>query len=261
MVAGYLERLGMPRPSRSDAGALAALHRAHLDRVPFENLSIHLGEPLSLDSADLIDKIVTRQRGGFCYELNGAFAMLLAALGFRVGRLAARVASPAGLGPPLDHLVLLVHPDDGSGPWLADVGFGDHAALPIRFDLRTDQPDPAGTFRLADAPPDDIDVLRDSTVRYRVERRERELSEFAAMCWYQEHSPQSHFTRNLVCSRLADGERVSISGRTLIRTRNGVRSEQPLPADHDLLQAFQDHFDIRLARVPEIVAADQPAGT
>ena len=57
------------------------LHRAHQLTVPFENLSIHLAEPISLDERDLIDKIVRRRRGGFCYELNGAFALLLEALG------------------------------------------------------------------------------------------------------------------------------------------------------------------------------------
>jgi N-hydroxyarylamine O-acetyltransferase len=68
--------------------------------VPFENLSIHLAEQVSLDERDLIDKIVRRRRGGFCYELNGAFALLLEALGAQVSRVAARVYGESGLGPP-----------------------------------------------------------------------------------------------------------------------------------------------------------------
>ena len=74
MLAAYLARIGVPGPLALDAAALRDLHQAHLVAVPFENLSIHLGEPISLDEADLIDKIVCRRRGGFCYELNGAFA-------------------------------------------------------------------------------------------------------------------------------------------------------------------------------------------
>ena len=65
--------------------------------MPFENLSIHLGEPISLDEDELIGKIVSRRRGGFCYELNGAFALLLQALGVhveRVARVSDRQASP-----------------------------------------------------------------------------------------------------------------------------------------------------------------------
>ena len=77
-VLAYLDRVGVTAPDASDAAGLRTLHRAHQMTVPFENLSIHLAEPISLDERALIDKIVRRRRGGFCYELNGAFALLLA---------------------------------------------------------------------------------------------------------------------------------------------------------------------------------------
>ncbi len=75
-AAAYLDRVGGAAMDARDAAGLRALHRAHQLTVPFENLSIHLGEPISLDEGDLVDKIVRRRRGGFCYELNGAFALL-----------------------------------------------------------------------------------------------------------------------------------------------------------------------------------------
>jgi len=114
-LAGYLRRIGVTRPPAADEAALRELHQAHLLAVPFENLSIHLAEPISLAPADLLDKIVVRGRGGFCYELNGAFALLLEALGAQVRRVAARVHSQDGLGPPFDHLALVVGLPDGSG--------------------------------------------------------------------------------------------------------------------------------------------------
>ncbi len=91
VLAAYLARIGVRGPLVLDAAALRGLHQAHLATVPFENLSIHLGEPISLNEADLIGKIVTRRRGGFCYELNGAFACLLERLGAQVRRVSARV--------------------------------------------------------------------------------------------------------------------------------------------------------------------------
>ena len=94
-VVAYLDRVGVTAPAVGDAAGLRALHRAHQLTVPFENLSIHLAEPVSLDERDLIDKIVRRRRGGFCYELNGAFALLLEALGAQVSRVAARVYGEA----------------------------------------------------------------------------------------------------------------------------------------------------------------------
>jgi len=149
-VTAYLHRIGAERPLVLDAAALSALHRAHLLAVPFENLSIHLAEPISLGEDDLIGKIVTMRRGGFCYELNGAFAALLEALGAQVVRVAARVYGNGRPGPPFDHLALVVRLADGSGPWLADVGFGSHSTYPLRYDSRDGQDDPGGRFLLAD---------------------------------------------------------------------------------------------------------------
>lgn len=79
-VEEYLARLGVETPPPPDAPSLRSLQAAHLRRIPFENLSIHLGEPISLDIDDLADKILRRRRGGFCFELNGLFAQLLAFL-------------------------------------------------------------------------------------------------------------------------------------------------------------------------------------
>lgn len=267
-LAAYLDRIGTGRPGKADSAALRALHRAHLLAVPFENLSIHLGEPISLEPDDLIGKIVTRRRGGFCYELNGAFALLLGALGFDVRLLAARVFGDDRLGPPFDHLALLVHTVDGDGPWLADVGFGSHSELPLCFGQRGPQDDPAGSFRLAAVSPaaacgpgsgsasgaGDIDVSRDGQPQYRLELRERALADFGPTCWWQQTSPESHFTRATVCSRLTASGRVSISGRTLIRTADGIRTEQELPADDAVLAAYRDHFGIILDRVPAVAA-------
>ena len=254
IVAAYLRRIGVERPAVADAAALRALHRAHQIAVPFENLSIHLPEPISLDEADLVDKIVRRRRGGFCYELNGAFALLLEALGARVTRLAARVYGDGRLGPPFDHLALAVRLPDGTGPWLADVGFGSHSVYPLRLDSRAGQDDPAGRFLLTDADGDDVDVLRDGQPQYRIEQRERSLADFAPTCWWQQTSPASHFTRATICSRLTEDGRLSISGRTLIRTSGESRTEQDLDRDDDLLAAYRDHFGVVLGHIPGAVA-------
>jgi N-hydroxyarylamine O-acetyltransferase len=256
-VVAYLDRVGVAAPAAGDAAGLRSLHRAHQLTVPFENLSIHLAEPISLDEPALIDKIVRRRRGGFCYELNGAFALLLEALGAQVSRVAARVYGEAGLSPPFDHLALIVRPADGSGPWLADVGFGSHSDYPLLLDARDDQDDPAGRFRLADAGAGDIDVLKDGKPQYRIEMRERSLADCVPTCWWQQTSPLSHFTQSTICSRLTPGGRVSISGRMLIQTQDGTRTEQQLDTDDALLAAYRDHFGITLSRLPDDPAASR----
>ena len=253
MTDAYLARISVPRPLVLDASALRDLHRAHQVAVPFENLSIHLGEPISLDEADLIDKIVGRRRGGFCYELNGAFASLLGSLGADVRRVSARVFGQDGrLGPPFDHLALVVRLPDGTGPWLADVGFGSHSTYPLVAEADDEQADPGGRFLLARTPDGDIEVAKDGQPQYRLELRERALADFVPTCWWQQTSPDSHFTRSVICSRLTDDGRISISGRRLIRTAGGQHVEENLPDDTAVLAAYRDHFGMNLTRVPSL---------
>lgn len=124
------------------------MHEAHLLAVPFENLDIHLGREIVLNEAALWTKLVVHRRGGFCYELNGPFALLLRAFGFPVDLLSAAVAtSTGGFGPELDHLTLLVHLEDD---WLADVDFGESFRYPLRLQAELVQPQGKRSYRLED---------------------------------------------------------------------------------------------------------------
>ncbi|MFB4424593.1 arylamine N-acetyltransferase [Streptomyces sp. QL37] len=249
----YLERIGAIRPVRADADALRELQVRHLMTVPFENLSIHLGQDIVLEEEKLVDKIVADRRGGFCYELNGAFAALLGELGFRVTLLQARVFGDGGrLGIPYDHVALRVETDDGTGPWLADVGFGDHALHPLELEARTEQVDPCGTFRLREAPQGDLDLLRDGSRQFRLDLRPRVLADFRAGSWYHRTSPDSHFSRSLICSRRTVDGRVTLRGRTLITTVRGERHETELKDDAEVLAAYRDHFGLALTRPPTV---------
>jgi N-hydroxyarylamine O-acetyltransferase len=217
--------------------------------VPFENLSIHLGEPIVLSQAALVDKLVRRRRGGFCYELNGGFAMLLDALGYRVTMLAARVIGRDGLGLPFDHMALRV---DLAEPWLVDVGFGKHSHYPLRLKDGFEQIDPGGTFEVVARDDGDTDVLMDGEPQYRLEPRGRELGDYEATCWWHQTSPKSHFTQSIVCSRLTETGRVSLAERTLIETDGTERRERTLSTDAEVLAAYRAYFDISLDRVPEL---------
>ena len=120
-LAAYLDRTGYQGPREPNRDALAALHAAHVAAIPFENLDILLGRPISLDLAALQAKLVGGRRGGYCFEQNTLFRAALEAVGFRVTSLAARVRG-GGVLRPRTHMLLRV--DLAEGPFLADVGFG-----------------------------------------------------------------------------------------------------------------------------------------
>jgi N-hydroxyarylamine O-acetyltransferase len=246
-VAAYLDRIGASRPAGMGAASLAELQRRHLFAVPFENLSIHLGEPIVLEEDALFDKLVRRRRGGFCYELNGAFAALLSALGFPVTLLAARVYGADRLGPLFGHLALRL---DLAEPWLVDVGFGRFSTCPLRLDEAGDQPDREGTLRITRAESGDLDVSLDGAPQYRIEPRPRTLTDFEPTCWWHQTSPRSHFTQSTVCTLPTERGRITLSGRTLIESAGGIRSERLLASDAEVLTAYQTYFGIALERVP-----------
>ncbi|OEJ28620.1 acetyltransferase [Streptomyces agglomeratus] len=250
-VDSYLGRIGAARPERPTLEALRELHLRHLHSVPFENVSIHLGEDIVLEEKALFDKIVASRRGGFCYEANGVFASLLTALGFDVQLLEARVLGAGQPGIPYDHLALRVTTADSTASWLVDVGFGDHSHYPLDLTVRGDQAEPGGVFRIAEAPYGDLDVFRNGDPAFRLNLRPRVLADFRAGCWWHSTSPQSKFTRSLVCSRLTSEGRITLTGRKLVTTVSGSRHERELTTEAEVLAAYREHFDIALDRTPE----------
>jgi N-hydroxyarylamine O-acetyltransferase len=247
-TAAYLQRINYTGSIDRTVENLHQLQLAHLLSVPFENLSIHSGEPIVLDDDSLFDKIVVRRRGGFCYELNGLFAALLRELGFDVQMLSASVANSEGeWGPEFDHMTLLVTLDER---WLVDVGFGDSFIQSLPLDKRTEQTQRTRAFRI-DEVDDRLMLLQkeqseDWKPQYRFNLAPHVYSDYAEMCRHQETSPQSHFTQRRICSRLTEDGRITISQRRLIITRGTNKEERELASEKEVTEALRDYFDIVL---------------
>lgn len=211
-VASYLRRLDVPAPERPDAAALRALHAAHVERVAYETLDIQLGRMTTIDPHDSAARVL-RGRGGYCYHLNGAFSLLLTALGYDVVWHRAGVQNRAEPEPPgaewANHLALTVHglPTDDcpSGSWLVDVGLGDalHEPLPLqagtyeqgpyRFELRPSEVE-AGGWRFEHDP-------RGSFAGMDFRPARATVDDFAERHVYLSTSPASGFVRTLAVQR------------------------------------------------------------
>ncbi len=246
-VPAYLERVSYTGSVEPTAETLCSLHRAHMLAVPFENLDIKLGRKIICDEQSIIRKVVDEKRGGFCYELNGAFAALLRELGFKVTMLSARVARQDGsCGPEFDHLTLRV---DLEEPWLADVGFGDSFLDPLKLKVDMEQPQGTRKFRL---------VSENSSLHMEMEENANwkrqysftlvphRLAEFESMCRHHQTSPESSFTQKSICSKATANGRITIADRKLIITHNGERRESLLDSDEQWRTALKMYFGIVL---------------
>ncbi len=243
----YLNRIRYQGSITPDADTLRSLHRAHMYAVPFENLDVSLGRKIICEESRFLHKLVDERRGGFCYEMNGAFAALLRELGFQVTLLSARVSGGEGRdGPEFDHMALRVELEQD---WLADVGFGDSFVEPLRLEPGLKQEQFGRRYRLTAADGGLCFEANSNEAwkkQYAFTLQPRELSEFAGMCHYHQTSPDSHFTRKRVCSLATPEGRVTVTGYKLIETRNGIREERVLQGDEEWRAVLRDRFGVSL---------------
>ena len=220
--------------------------------VPFENLDIvPLHRPIKLNEKALWDKIVIHRRGGFCYELNGLFAMLLKEIGFEVTYLNGRVYNHSGeRGRDFDHLTLLVQISNHPGRWLADVGFGDSFLEPLIFEDGSEQTQGLRSYRV-ERVAGGFDMLqRDYDGKwerqYFFDLQPRIFpGDYEATCLYHQTSPESGFTQGSVISIATPEGRISLDDNRLIFTRNGKREESSInPYERPAL--LQKYFSVNL---------------
>jgi len=248
----YLDRLGLARADVAppDHEALRTLQAAHVRTVPFENIAI-TGDPegngaegVSLDLADLYAKVVERQRGGFCYELNGLFGWLLAEMGFETERLAARVLDEEGRArPPANHHTNVVTLDRR---YVVDVGVAVptiRQPLPLDGTLREDEAGVA--WRVVESDRPDADYCAqfrnpggDWQNRYVFRDRPVTLDFFRASCEFLAAAPESPFTSDPFATIATPSGHRKLEPGTLTVIENGETRERPVdPREwHDVLE-------------------------
>ncbi len=133
LLQNYLERIGFHGDAKADIATVTEMMRCQLFTVPFENLDVQAGKVVSLVPEEIAEKILCRNRGGYCYELNGIFAMALQALGITYQFVAARpMFYPVKRPKTHMAIVLTVNGEE----WLCDLGFGSYGIrAPMRLNL------------------------------------------------------------------------------------------------------------------------------
>ncbi|CAE6749087.1 arylamine N-acetyltransferase family protein [Nitrospira defluvii] len=242
----YLARIGYEGALTPSIETLRGLHRAHVMTVPFENLDIHLGRAISLDPADLFRKIVLDRRGGYCFELNGLFALLLEDVGFAVTRLAARVSSGAEGVRPRSHQLLMV--TVGKAAWIVDVGFGGHGLLePLKMVLGEEGRQGHECFRLVAGERDEY-LLQGEREGAWVDLYSFGLDaclpvDYTFASYYHSHSPDSLFMQKRICTMPTPEGRKTLTDMVL-KVRGGGDTQERQISDEEYKQLLQQHFGL-----------------
>lgn len=238
-VKKYLERIGMELPENvvPDSAFLRELQFAHCTHIPYENLDIIRGIPLSLDEDDLFRKVVEERKGGFCFELNGLFAWLLRQLGYKVTEYAARYLRGESGIPMRRHRVLKVEAEDGV--WCCDAGIGEVCPrYPVRLAEGVEQPQLGECYRFDR---DDflgwvlMDLHKGEWRRFYSFTEEPQLpQDYDALCVYCEKSPKSPFINAEMFSLKTPAGRITLDGHIYkefdgeeVRVRELTDAEMP----------------------------------
>jgi N-hydroxyarylamine O-acetyltransferase len=247
-LTAYLRRLNYSGTVEPALKNLRALHRAHVLHIPFENLDIHYPQRILLEPDRFFDKIVRRQRGGFCYEQNGLLYEILQLLGYQASLISASVYQPdlEGFGPPAAHVAILVELENRQ--WLVDVGFGSSFPEPLLLEKdQTQEQD--GVLYVMSSTKDETWILDRSfdggnsyTPMYEFDLIPRKLSAFQEMCDFHQSSEASPLFRKKLVSIARPGGRITLTSSHLIITQNSRRQEMEIRDEADFREKLRQYF-------------------
>jgi len=250
-IANTLSRLGlaMPEQLRPTKELLFSIQYQFTQTVPYENIDILRGIPLSLEEGDLYDKIVVRHRGGYCFEINGFLGMLLRSIGFEVIDYMARYLRGETTIPMRRHRVLIVTCDDGA-KYICDAGIGQSAfRYPLPF-IEGNEDHQCGEIYRLDR--DDFygwiisDWHHGAWRRFYGFTEEPQLNiDYVMPSFWCEKHPDSPFTSAYMLSIKTPDGRKTLDGNVFRVFAGDVVTEQTL-SDAEIPEVLDTVFGIRL---------------
>jgi N-hydroxyarylamine O-acetyltransferase len=254
----YFARIGWHGGRTATREVLDGLLAHHMRAIPFENFDVLLGAPPSLDLDALEAKLVTRKRGGYCYEHTTLFAYMLTELGFTVKTHSARVVMMTPRhDSPRTHMFATVHATSGTSlehALMIDPGFGGLAPrIPVRLDGT-----PAGGHQLVRD--GDALALEHAGQRLWISSLEHDNPvDFVMANHFTATYPTSPFVNRIMARAFTDDGEVRISNRDVTRTRGDSIEKSVLPDRRALREVVAAHFgfdlpaleSVRVLSIPE----------
>jgi len=255
-LGAYLDRIGHDRSVRPDRETLSSVLFGHSCSIPFENLAVLAGQPISLDPDAIAEKLVTMRQGGYCFEQNGLLLRALTSIGFEATPIAARVRLNVtrDVLPRRTHMFVRVDLDGDS--WIVDAGFGGFSlTAPLRWELNEEQPTPHETRRI---------IHEEGRYFHQAQVGDvwQDLCEFTGEAmpsvdqevsnWFTSTNPTSRFKTNLTVGLARpDGTRVAIFNDRFTHRRGAdVLEQKSISTEEELRELLLTKFEL-----------DYPSGT
>ncbi len=252
-LALYARRIGldhMPAATAFDAAALQSMMQAQLRRITFENLDVQAGKIVSLVPEEIVSKIVgadgQAKRGGYCYELNGLFAMALTALQIPSFFVACRPMFYP-MRRPKTHMALVV--TIGAERYLCDLGFGSYGMrAPLALSqVNLPQQQDFDQFRLTMPTPGDYvlqaEIDGNWVSQFGFDLHPAEWIDFMPANYLNSTHPDTVFVQKLLLIRQHAQGRTMLVGRELKQSIAGVTQSREI-SDAELATVLHNEFGL-----------------
>ncbi len=248
-LAAYAARIGFDGDFKPDLATLRALLVLQPASITYENIDVLLDRGIDISPAAVDDKLLTRRRGGYCYELNGLLKRVLMQTGFEVSGMAARVQwmyPPDGPPRRRSHMALRVVIDGVA--YMADAGFGTCVpTAPLALEEKGPQPTQHETFRFVPkqhAMELQAQLNGEWAPVYSLSPDVFLDNDYEPLNWYASTHPQSHFKGDLKVARTTPAARHALlNARLTTRLPDGAMSRRVLTAP-ELKDALSDIFGL-----------------
>lgn len=242
----YQNRIGYSGIAKPDLATVSEWMHLQLCTVPFENIDVQAHKRVSLVPEDIVDKIIYRGGGGYCYEVNGLFAMALAALGVPYYFVAARPMFYLERRPKT-HMALVARLDGRD--WLCDLGFGSYGLrrpFPVwQREVQIFQDD--DVFKLSPLPNGELllQAIAEGqwTNQYSFDLNPWEWIDFVPANHLNSTHPQAIFVQQLLLILQTRMGRKILSGNTF-KVIEGTRVEKRTIPAEDLEKLLRCEFGI-----------------
>ena len=249
-ISKYLNRIKLEGSLPNLAG-LTKLQEHHMENIPFENLDVVIGRTIKIDQESLFDKLITRNRGGYCFELNTLYAELLRALGFFPRPVLGRVwlSNPRKL-PPRNHLAHLV--DLEGKTYVTDVGFGGLITrVPLDLKVSTPVNDKDGMVRIVPFGDHQFMITRQTENgwenQYSFEQVEVSEEDIFISNYYMSTHPKSHFYEHKFVGKYTKDGRVGLfNNKMSIRKGVKVVAKKKVDFGEDWIETIKNEFNLNL---------------
>ncbi len=243
----YLKRINYNGKIEPTLDCLKHLHRCHAMHIPFEALDIHFDNPIRLDTESIFNKVIQKNRGGYCYELNHLFHILLSQVGFKSSMISSKIYNEDTPGPEFDHMSIIVQLEE---TWLVDVGYGDLFLEPLKIaegvkqecrfkDYKIAAID-SGQYLLSETMKGESDFIK----RYSFDIQPRTIDEFYDQNVIKQTSPDSYFVKNMICTiPTEDGRKTIFNDNYKVRTGD-QDDNRPIKDKRELSKLLLDEFNI-----------------